>query len=500
MPEHVQRPASQAFDDTDSTTLGKRTTGLVSARPAGESGFFPLPDGVDAFVARAVLAQGAERSIDAQYYLLHNDLTGRLFIDSLIAAADRGVRVRLLVDDMDLGGRGVSAAVLDSHPNLEVRLFNPFSRQSGHALQLLTRFGSVTRRMHNKSFSVDNQVAILGGRNIGDEYFDADPRLAFKDLDVILIGPAVKQVSSSFDAYWNSELSYPATALLGRAPTAEETEELRKTLSAFVAEAHDSDYLRAMRDSDLANTLRTRRLSYFWGDAQVVHDAPEKITAARSQTAYHLAPQLAPYFKGTEHELRIFSPYFVPGKAGTAFLADLSRHGVRVRVVTNSLAATDVPVVHTGYAKYRKDLLRAGVELYEIKPQPDVDSTRKRRKLGLSGSSKASLHTKAFIFDRRHVFIGSLNLDPRSVRENTEIGVVLDSPELATLFAEGVDKVIDQATYRLALETDEQGRERILWHETADGKDLVHQADPESTALQRFGLGFVGLLPVESQL
>ena len=214
LPKDFERPESQAYTDTDNTRLGQSRRAEKAAHP-GQSGFLLLGNGLDAFVARAVLAQAAERSIDAQYYLLHNDMVGRLFIDQLLKAADRGVRVRLLVDDMDLGGRDLGAAVLDSHPNMEVRIFNPFSRKTGRISQFITRMGSVTRRMHNKSFTVDNQVTILGGRNIGNEYFEADPDLAFADLDVLAIGPVVEEVSTAFDLYWNSELAYPAISTQG---------------------------------------------------------------------------------------------------------------------------------------------------------------------------------------------------------------------------------------------------------------------------------------------
>ncbi len=280
LPKDVSRPVSYAHTDTDNTPLGRARRDEIRRHP-GESGFLLLGNGLDAFVARAVLANQAERSIDAQYYLLHNDLTGALFIDQLVQAADRGVRVRLLVDDMDLGGKDIGAAVLDAHPNIEVRLFNPFSRSTSRMLQMVTRFGSVTRRMHNKSFTVDNQASILGGRNIGDEYFNADPEIAFHDMDVFVIGPAVSEVSASFDQYWNNELAYPATALLGRSPTAEEVRSKRAELDTFVSDQQDSAYLKALADSDLANSIRANQVVFEWGDAHVVKDAPEKINSDR---------------------------------------------------------------------------------------------------------------------------------------------------------------------------------------------------------------------------
>ena len=502
LPADVDRPVSHAFTDTDDTTIGKRRRDEIRRHP-GESGLLLLPGGLDAFVARAVLADAAERSIDAQYYLLHSDLTGRLFVHRLVEAADRGVRVRLLVDDMDLGGKDLGAAVLDSHPNVEVRLFNPFSRNSARLLQFVTRFGSVTRRMHNKSFTVDNQAAILGGRNIGDAYFDADAEVGFSDLDVLLIGSAVREVSESFDRYWNSELAYPATALLGREPTVEERRRMLDALYAAVVEDEAAIYLDALAASDLAQMLRRNEVKFEWGEAHVVYDEPEKIVSDRSAKAYHLAPQIKQYFHAIKDELFIFSPYFVPGKAGTAFFSELSRSGIRVVVVTNSLASTDVPVVHSGYSKYRKKLLRAGVELYEMKPRARTAAAEKRQRssgYGLSGSSKTSLHSKAFIFDREHIFIGSLNLDPRSVVENTEIGVVLTAPREAARVAGEVDKALHRVAYRLSLESDEQGREQILWHDEDPETRSVYRADPHSSIWQRFSVGAMRLLPVESQL
>jgi putative cardiolipin synthase len=497
LPKDFDRPVSHAYTDTNDTRLGKEHSVEMAAHP-GQSGFFLLDNGLDAFVARGVLAQVAERSIDAQYYLLHGDLTGRLFIYSLIKAADRGVRVRLLVDDMDLAGRDLGASVLDSHPNAEMRIFNPFSRNTARITQFVTRLGSVTRRMHNKSFSVDNQVTILGGRNIGNEYFEADPDLEFADLDVLAIGPVVNEVSASFDQYWNSELAYPATVLRGKSPTPEEIKQTRQLLDDFVAQQTDSAYLQALKNSNLANLLRSDGLSFYWGNSEVVYDKPEKILRDRSEKQYHLAPMLSPYFNGVRDELIIFSPYFVPGKEGTAFLTQLSQRGVRVRILTNSLASNDVGLVHAGYAKYRKALLRGGVELYEL----NMKLTKKQRKekKGDTGSSKASLHAKSFVFDRRQVFIGSLNLDPRAVVENTEIGVVFNSKEVAGLMGERFDENIEEAAFRLELKKNKYGDEKLFWYGMVDGEQQEFTTDPYTGFWRRFGLGFMGILPIESQL
>jgi len=287
LPKDFDRPESYALTDTENTAFGKARAKEKAAH-LGKSGFHLLANGLDAFVARAVLSRYAERSIDAQYYLYHNDLVGKLFSDLLLKAADRGVRVRLLVDDMDFAGRDLEVVAMDSHPNMEVRIFNPFSRSVSRTSQFVTRLGSVTRRMHNKSFTVDNQVTILGGRNIGNEYFDANPDLAFADLDVMAIGPAVTEVSSVFDLYWNSELAYPASVLPKEdPPTPEKVKELRDQLSNYVADHSDSAYLRELRNSDLANKIRNSQVEFRWGDAEVVFDQPEKLLHDFSKTEYH---------------------------------------------------------------------------------------------------------------------------------------------------------------------------------------------------------------------
>jgi putative cardiolipin synthase len=496
LPTNFERPQSYAFTDTEDTRFGKAHRDEMRTY-TGQSGFLLLGNGLDAFVARALLAHAAERSIDVQYYLYHDDLIGRLFTDQLLKAADRGVRVRLLVDDMDLEGKDLGASVLDSHPNMEVRLFNPFSRKRSRISQFVTRMGSVTRRMHNKSFTVDNQVTILGGRNMGNEYFDADPELAFSDLDVMSIGPVAREVSIAFDLYWNSELAYPVAVLTGKPPTPEEIKQMRQKLDEYVAEQADSDYLKALRESNLANAIRQNNVRFHWGEAVVLYDQPEKILHDFDETEYHLTPKLAPYFDGVQEELIIFSPYFVPGKPGTAFLNQLAQRGVRVRILTNSLASNDVGIVHAGYSKYRKDLLRSGVELYELNEK----LTRKERKgkKGEEGSSKASLHAKSFVFDRKKVFIGSLNLDPRAVVHNTEIGVVLTSEKIASEMSDWFNQNMEQMAFRLELKK-VGGSEKILWHGLVDGKDETFDVDPHTGFWRRFGIGFMRLLPIESQL
>lgn len=330
LPKDFERPESYAFTDTGDTALGKASLRARQGHP-GQTGFYLLGNGLDAFVARAVLVSAAERSIDAQYYLLHKDLVGRLFVDLLFKAADRGVRVRLLVDDWDLADKDLALAAADSHPNMEVRAFNPFARNVSRASQFVSRLGEVSRRMHSKSFNVDNQYAILGGRNIGNEYFEADPDVAFADLDVLAIGPVAKQVSTAFDQYWNSELTYPISVLVTKLPNRQESEEMRARLTESTLEYVDTDYLRALRDSNLANALRNDAVSLYWGNGEVVYDPPEKLLEKKGKSERYLMAQLSPHMQAVREELIIFTPYFVPGKEGVAALRAMRERGVRVR-------------------------------------------------------------------------------------------------------------------------------------------------------------------------
>ncbi len=497
LPDNSKRIESYAITDTVETTLGK---GLQASRDLGKTqdGFIILGKGLDAFVARTALAEAAEKSLDVQYYLYHNDLVGGLFTAILLRAADRGVRVRLLVDDMDMEDRDHGILAIDNHPNIEIRIFNPFDRNLSRVPQFVTGLGTITRRMHNKSFTADNVATILGGRNIGNEYFDANPTLEFADLDVLAMGDVVKDVSSSFDLYWNSKLAYPATTLIDKPITDEQALGFRNRFHDLLDEQKESDYVQALRTSPLAKNIREDNIEFILGDAVIVVDHPDKITSSRDANELHLVSQLAPYFQNLEKELIIISPYFVPGNEGVEFFRGLIDRGVRVRILTNSLSSNDVAIVHAGYAKYRKALLKSGVELYEMNKK----LTRKQRKekKGVSSSSKASLHAKAFILDRKKVFIGSLNLDPRSFYENTEIGLILNSPEIAGTMTDTLTEDIGHHAFRLELHTDEDGYEEILWHGFENGKPVTFDVDPYTSFWQRLGVNIMSLLPIESQL
>ncbi|KPK55211.1 MAG: hypothetical protein AMS22_04980 [Thiotrichales bacterium SG8_50] len=496
MPDNSQRTPSSHVADTGSTLVARLFRQEKLSHP-GKSGFHLLADGYDAFVARAVLARYAEKTIDIQYYLFHGDATGRAIYSELHAAAERGVRVRILLDDIDLADRDATLAAIDAHPNIEVRVFNPFSRDTMRGLQFITGFGKVTRRMHNKSFTVDNQATIVGGRNIGDEYFSADPDLAFSDLDVLAIGPVVRDVSQSFDEYWNHDLAYPVVLLNKRKLTEDELAEKQQEARKLAADFQQSPYMDALRNSNHAKALRKGTVEFAWGRAEVVYDSPDKLLNAIGDRKYMLAPQLAPYIAETTKEFTVFSAYFVPGKEGLQLFEDLRKRGVRVRIMTNSLSSNDVSVVHAGYRKYRKRLLATGVELYEMKKQ--LSRKEKKAKKGKTGSSKASLHAKSFVMDRQRLLIGSINLDPRSFYENTEIGVVFESPPMARGMAEWFDVNAEKVAYRLELKDTGEGK-KLVWHDMDEQGHVVHEVEPNTSFWQRLWISLVSILPFESQL
>jgi len=491
LPDNSHRLASYYNSTTtDQTALGQASLKREQLHP-GESGSYPLSSGLDAFVARAVAASYAEQTLDVQYYLYHNDTVGALLTDQLLKAADRGVRVRVLLDDMDLSNRDFGAAIIDAHPNIEIRIFNPFGRNTFRNPQYVTRFGSVTRRMHNKSFTIDNQLSIIGGRNIGDEYFDASMDYTFSDLDVLLIGPVVDEVSKSFDLYWNNAIVYPLSILVDDYPNEQQIKSARENFDTKIAALQDSDYLKALQNSELAKIMRQSRINYYWSDVEIIYDHPEKVIHSRDESQYHLSADLNRYFNAVNSNMLLISPYFVPGKSGVAFLTDLESKGIEVTVVTNSLASNDVPAVHAGYMKYRKKLLAAGVQIYEFKTHTDTQQNEEQQ----YGQLKSGLHAKSFVLDDNTVFIGSLNLDPRSAKENTEIGAMIKSPALAKEFKTLLYSDIGKDTYEVYLENNQ-----LRWRTDENGKEVIFEKEPETSWWERFSVGAMRLIPAESQL
>lgn len=487
LPSLNGRSHSVALTDTGATRLGQATGALVAEHP-DQSGLLRLANGRDAFAARVRLADMAERSLDVQYYIWENDLTGTLLIDALRRAADRGVRVRLLLDDNGTRGLDDVIRTLVAHRNIEVRLFNPFATRGFRVLESVFEFVRLNRRMHNKSFTADNRATIIGGRNVGDAYFGTEAALLFLDLDVLAIGPVVADVSRDFDGYWASESSYPAERLVGPASAAL-TERIAAEAAGIEHSPEASAYAEAVAEEPLVRRMAAREITFEWAVTHLVSDDPAKGRGDADDNDF-MWPRLLQVMKPPTSELVVVSAYFVPGKAGVRYLAGLARSGVKVTVVTNSLEATDVEAVHSGYAKWRPELLAAGIELWETK-RAAVTLPVKSARYG--GSSGSSLHAKTFEIDRAQVFIGSFNVDPRSRRLNTELGFVIDSPAMAAEVSDAMPARLARSAYRLRLAPDGS----IQWIETSEGRERVHDTEPGTTFWQRLGVDVLSLLPIE---
>lgn len=490
LPTLEGRATTAALVDTSDTQLGRAVSDAARAHP-GQTGIHPLVNPRDAFAARGLLAAAAERSIDAQYYIWHGDAVGVLLFEALWQAAERGVRVRLLLDDANTSGLDPTIAALDAHPNIEVRLYNPFLQRGSRLAGYLTDFTRLNRRMHNKSFTIDNQITVVGGRNVGNEYFAAGSGVVFADLDVVAVGSAVPEVSKQFDLYWNSASAYPAAAFVAPAG-ADAAAQLIARFGATRADKESIEYLEAVRDTPLVRDILERRLAFEWATARLAHDDPAKTLDAEGRVDLLLFPELVRMFGAPEASVDLVSPYFVPGDGGTAALVALAGRGIRVRILTNSLAASDVGVVHAGYAKRRRDLLKAGVQLFELKPKAVQES--RDAGMGYGSGSSSGLHAKTFAVDRSRIFVGSFNFDQRSARLNTEMGLVIESPSLARSLADSFDSTIPHVAYEVRLALDGDGLE---WIERSPAGEKRHTTEPGTTALRRLGVGAMSILPIE---
>jgi len=495
LPKDGARTVSTAMTDNGRTALARAVRPRVVAH-VGQSGLHTLADGHEALAARLALADAAQRSLDVQYFIWNKDMTGKVLLEHLLRAADRGVRVRLLLDDLGTAPSDAILLAIDSHPNIEVRMFNPVVLRSLRLLGILADLGRLNRRMHNKSFTADGHVAIVGGRNIGDEYFGAHEVMNYADLDVVVIGPVVKEVSNEFDLYWNNQSSIPMAALARQNTTPEQFAAKRAGLTEYHTTAERSVYADTVRDTEFARHLRSRNVSYFWGGATIVDDHPDKITTPAAKIETHLAPQLRDVVGKTKRELFLVSPYFVPGKQGVDLLASVHQRGVRVVVITNSLASTDGVMVHSKYQLYRKSLLEAGVELYEIKPTAGALHERRAGSFrGPGGSGSASLHAKTFAFDRRIGFIGSYNLDPRSSKLNTEMGVLFNCPALAKRLPETTERDLDRNAYHVELDGN-----RLTWVTREGDKHVRYNSEPHASLWNRIQAQVLSWLPIEGLL
>jgi putative cardiolipin synthase len=491
LPPRPALPAETAIAPDTGGKLDARIGQAEGAHP-GASGFRLVKEGTEAFLVRMQSARLAARSLDVQIYIWHADLTGIYLARQLLESADRGVRVRLLLDDLDARAQNDGFAALAAHPHIEVRMFNPWVTRNGalsKAGEGLFHFNRVNRRMHNKSWIADNRIAVVGGRNVGDEYFGAGDDVNFVDLDFAMVGPVVRDASATFDRYWNSPSAYPIEVLDAAAVNAAALEEFRQKLARRVEAEEQGRYAIALRGDDVVQRMLSGDWPMHWSSKyEFVADDPGKITMkkgdpGRTQVGLTLLPML----QSARSEATVISPYFVPGDDVTAAMTAAVAAGRQVRILTNSLVANDVAAVHGGYSRYRKALVEGGVQLWELKPLASGGAGS-----SVFGSSGASLHTKAFAVDREQLFVGSYNLDPRSTWLNCEQGVRVEdkalTDELEALFGKQTDGA---HAWHVTLENGE-----LRW---SDGRETF-DTDPKASAWRRFQAWATRVLHLDAQL
>ena len=497
--QDVPRVPSHALSDGADTTFGRAFAAEVARHP-GLSGFLVVASGRAALVARVALADAAERTLDLQYYSVGEDLTTDLLLLRIIAAAERGVRVRILLDDIHAQTRLFARRAIAAHAGIQVRLFNPFLFGGGPALARLGEFAfdseRLNRRMHNKLWVTDNAAGIVGSRNLGDEYFDTHKSVNFSDVDLLAVGPITAEFSAAFDAYWNSAAAVPAEAFAGPTDAAEGVL-VREGLHTRTADCQSRPPCQWLAEDGLLNDLRSGNVPLSWARAQVIYDPPDRDKIGVTGAFQHGTVDDHPGGSRTRAELLIVSPYFVPSEDMERHLSGLRERGVRVAVLTNSLASTDSPAAHAGYARHRPGLLRGGAELYEMRPEPGARHRILRR---WAHASSSSLHAKIIVQDRERASVGSLNLDPRSREHNTEACIVLESSELAAdlaaLFEEGTDA--DQA-FKVEVERTE-GSESLVWRTEEDGKAVHYDVEPMTPVWLRLWRGILGVVIPEHLL
>jgi putative cardiolipin synthase len=504
------KTTSVALAHPEVTRLGTQFSAAASEH-GGASGFRIITVGVDGFLTRVQMINAAERTLDLQYFIFRGDETGRLLTDSLLRAADRGVRVRVLIDDGDTVSGDVQLVALAAYPGIQIRIFNPFAYR-GHqhllrAVEFLFDTSRLDYRMHNKLLVIDNSVALIGGRNIGNQYFQMDPDSQFADDDVFSAGPIAEQLSATFDEYWNSRFAIPAEALTGEkrgaavSPEHSERARERPDKPLLPLKTDGIDYVKRIASGEPYAGIISGRLPLVWAWAELVCDSPDKKNVKSGALAGRLMTRTVIHAAETvQTELLIVTPYFVPTDGETRVLKDLRHRDVRVRIVTNSLESTTDVAAQAGYARHRVSLLEEGVEVYEIRSR--LGNTRgSGQTAAVSRYGNYSLHAKLFVFDRKKLFIGSMNFDQRSRHLNTEVGLIIDSPELAQQMAARFEAMAQpENAYALALVAGSRSRSPLVWHTEENGKAVEYFREPARSAWQRWELNFFSLLPLDKEL
>ncbi len=482
-PSDISRDETTALPPAENGALAEALTQSAKGH-SGLTGIAPLQNGLDAFAARILLANAAVSSIDVQYYIWRADMTGHLLLKALHRAAERGVRVRLLLDDNGIDGLDDILVALDDHPNIEVRLYNPFILRHFKRLSYAFDFFRLNHRMHNKSFTVDGRASILGGRNVGNEYFGTGTTPLQIDLDVLALGDIVPRISADFDRYWNSRPVHAAARILGEIS---DSGLIATALDAFERDLEFDKYRALLEESDIVASLVRGELSLEWTNVVLVSDDPVIGFEAVPHSDLFVT-RLIDAVGPIKNRFDGVTPYFVPGAAGVKDFAALENSGVSVRMLTNSLEATDVLPVHAGYAKRRKDLLRAGIDLFELRAQAGGPSSMDI--LGPLGSSGSNLHAKTFAVDGTRIFVGSFNFDPRSTTLNTEMGLLIESTRMAGTLHDAFDEGLSDLAWRIELRN-----RQLIWIDSSNGSET--RVEPGTTLFKRLVLTIIGWLPVE---
>jgi len=498
---------SSALADPEHTRLGAQLEG-AARQHEGKSGFFLQSFGADGFLTRMQMINAAERTLDMQYFIFRGDDTGRLVTGAMLKAADRGVRVRLLLDDGETLSGDDQIAPLASHPSIEIRTYNPFryrgSKQLIRVAEFIFNKSRLNYRMHNKLLVVDNSVTILGGRNIGDQYFQIDPEEQYADNDVFAVGPIVRDISASFDEYWNDALSIPNEALTPGKSSRSALEEHRELAVDDPAEAKADgiDFVKRVESGEPFAGLISGRLPLVWAPAQLIVDSPDKKSVVEGDRAGRLMwDKVVRATLGVQSELLMITPYLIPGDEGMQQLTELRDRGVRIRILTNSLRSSAFPLAHSGYMGYRIPLLEEGVELYEIRSRLG-NARGSGQTAAMASHGNYSLHAKMFVFDRQSILVGSMNYDPRSMYLNAEIGILIDSPELAQELVRRFEAMAQPANaYQVLLQPDVSGNgQHLIWRTLEEEQMVDLQEEPERSEAHSLSAGILSLLPLDNDL
>ena len=493
IPKNYPRTSSHALTNYKSTDIGKIIGREVSRHP-GKSGFDVIRYGREAFTARIAMTDLTEKTLDLQYYIWDADETGRLLALHTLQVADRGVKVRVLLDDIGLEGQDHLIGAMNAHPNIEIRIFNPFAHRGLHSLDFLTDTYRVNHRMHNKTVIMDNAFAIVGGRNIGNHYFGVSDDINFRDMDIATVGPIVRDVSKMYDYFWNGKWSVPMAIISKKKYTMTDLKKEREKLENRIKK--DRYPYPLMQDSrKLQRHLKQLLQKFVWTKGEVIYNDPEQMKRVKNKQTSIIINSLHQRLLKVKKSVYVEAAYFVPRAEGITNLKRMRERGVKIRILTNSLKSNDVLAAYAGYETYRDELLRLGIEVYELRD--DAGGNKIINKTPAKGDVRSGLHAKIMVFDEKDIFVGSFNLDPRSSHINTEGGLYVQSPVLAKrIMAYMNEGIAPKNAYRLKI--DAHGH--ISWTAKEGGKEVVYTSEPKVSGWDKLKVNLLQMLPMEEQL